>query len=76
MVKSEKILGFSIENWQLKELIEEVPKYFKMNKKMLLTSLNPQILLMALKDEQVGKYLHQSTHRFSIFGVCHICHCL
>lgn len=64
MVKSEKILGFSIENWQLKELIEEVPKYFKMNKKMLLTSLNPQILLMALKDEQVGKYLHQSTHRF------------
>ena len=64
MKNTEKILGIPVDVIELDAMMEEVPNYLRKSKKMLLTSINPQILLMAKKDKEVQEYLLTSTHPF------------
>ena len=64
MTNSEKILGVPVDIITIDDIIDETSNYIRDKKKMLLTSINPQILLMAQKDDEVKKYLITSTHRF------------
>ncbi|MEG0285066.1 MAG: WecB/TagA/CpsF family glycosyltransferase [Vagococcus sp.] len=62
--KTETILGVPIDLISEDEIINQLPVYIKEKKKMTLTSINPQILLVSEKNENVRNFLVNSTHRF------------
>ncbi|MGY3750667.1 WecB/TagA/CpsF family glycosyltransferase [Vagococcus acidifermentans] len=64
MKKVEYILDVPVDRISLTDILSDVPVYLENNDKMLLTSVNPQIVLMADKDTQVKEYIKTSTHRF------------
>ena len=61
---TEKILDVPVDLIEMDDIVQDFPNYFGTNKKMTLTSINPQILLVAEKNEQVKQFLVNSTHRF------------
>lgn len=64
MKNTEYILGLPVDNLSMQDIVDEIPYYYNKKKKMLLSSLNPQILLMAQKSDAVSSLIKQSTHRF------------
>lgn len=64
MKKSEKVLDVPVDIIGVSDIILDLPVYIEQNIKMTLTSINPQILLVAQKNDIVKDFLIQSTHRF------------
>lgn len=64
MFPTEEILGIPVDLMSEDDIINQLPEYIQSNKKMTLTSINPQILLVAEKNEKVRNFLLNSTHRF------------
>lgn len=65
MIRStETILDVPVDLIQMDDILKDLPLYFETNKKMTLTSINPQILLVAEKNQAVKEFLVNSTHRF------------
>ncbi|MCM2138027.1 WecB/TagA/CpsF family glycosyltransferase [Vagococcus fluvialis] len=65
MEQSEKILDVPVDLITVSDIISDIPNYVNQQKKMTLTSINPQILLVAQKNQQVKRFLVESTHRFA-----------
>ncbi len=61
--KQENILGISVDILTMSDIKSDLPLYFEENKKMTLTSVNPQILLMAEKNDKVKSFIEASTHK-------------
>ncbi|MDT2833560.1 WecB/TagA/CpsF family glycosyltransferase [Vagococcus carniphilus] len=62
--KQEDILGVPVDILTMSDIKRDLLTYFEENKKMTLTSVNPQILLMAEQNEKVKEFVKNSTHKF------------
>lgn len=60
----EMILDVPVDNLTMTDIKNDFDPFFKEKKKMTLTSVNPQIILMAENNSQVKTFIEQSTHRF------------
>ena len=63
--KEEVILDVPVDILTMEEIVSDMGTYFETGQKMTLTSVNPQILLMAQKNADVKDYLVHSSHRFA-----------
>lgn len=61
-MKSEVIMGITIDNLTYQDILNDIPKY-KGAKKMIVTSVNPQIIVESKKYPEIVKFINQSTHR-------------
>ncbi|MGO2083619.1 WecB/TagA/CpsF family glycosyltransferase [Vagococcus sp.] len=66
MTKSvEKIYNTTVDCLTLADITADFSSYFNTGKKMTLTSVNPQIILMSEENPMVKAFIEQSTHRFA-----------
>lgn len=66
MTKSvENIYNTPVDCLTLPEIVSDFSLYFNQGKKMTLTSVNPQIILMSEENPTVKKFIEESTHRFA-----------
>lgn len=65
MNKEEFILDVPVDILTMEEIVSDMGTYFETGQKMTLTSVNPQILLIAQKNDDVKNYLVKSSHRFA-----------
>lgn len=61
--KQENILGIPVDILTMSDIKRDLLTYFEENKKMTLTSVNPQIILMAETNENVKEFIKESTHK-------------
>lgn len=61
----EYICGLPVNNLSYSEIEQDLGNCFENNKKMVITSVNPQISLQALKNEEVKSYIDSATHRIA-----------
>lgn len=61
--KQENILGIPVDILTMSDIKKDLLTYFEENKKMTLTSVNPQIILMAETNEKVKTFIKESTHK-------------
>lgn len=59
----EKLIDVPVDILTMTDIQKDLSSYFEMNKKMTLTSVNPQIILMAEKNQAVKQFIESSTHR-------------
>lgn len=62
--KTEYILDTPVDCLSMSDIIDDIPWYFKAHQKMVLASINPQIILMAEKEPEVRSFIANATHRF------------
>lgn len=60
----EKILDIPVDIMTMTDIVSDIDTYMTEQKKMTLTSVNPQIILMAESNQAVRRYIENSTHRF------------
>lgn len=63
--KIEKILNVPVDIISMTDIVTDLDTYFSTNQKMTITSVNPQIILMAEKNNIVKDFIEQSTHRIA-----------
>lgn len=63
--RTEYISGVPVDNLTYQTIVEDIPKYLAANKKILITSVNPQITLQAYQYPEVKAYLERATHRIA-----------
>lgn len=60
-MKNIKILGVKVTNIGLRELREKIKEYLNSNKQRFLTTVNPEIILKAHKNEDYKKILNKAS---------------
>lgn len=63
--KIEKIIDVPVDILSMTDIVTDLDVYFSTNQKMTITSVNPQIILMAEKNPQVREFIEESTHRIA-----------
>lgn len=64
-MKTEYIGGLPVDVLTHEEIMGDLPIYLAAHKKMIITSVNPQITLQAYEHEEVFNYIHRATHRIA-----------
>ncbi|MCB5952934.1 WecB/TagA/CpsF family glycosyltransferase [Enterococcus sp. BWT-B8] len=64
-MKTEYIGGLPVDVLTHEKILEDIPDYLASNKKMIITSVNPQITLQAYEQPEVFQYIHRATHRIA-----------
>lgn len=62
-MKTEKIMGISVDNITYADILADVPKYLKSKEKMTVISVNPQIVVEGQSYPEVLRFIERSTHR-------------
>jgi len=62
-MKTEKIMGISVNQVTYDDILNELPYYLQTNKKMTVTSVNPQIIVEGQKYPEIIQFIEGSTHR-------------
>lgn len=62
-METEYISGLPVDNVTPKDIEEDLPKYLASNKKMIITSVNPQITMQVEEYPEVKAYIERATHR-------------
>ncbi|MGX7025477.1 WecB/TagA/CpsF family glycosyltransferase [Vagococcus hydrophili] len=63
--KVEKIMDVPVDILNMSDIKKDMLNFFETNQKMTLTSVNPQIILMAETNGTVKHFIEQSTHRIA-----------
>lgn len=64
-MKTEYLGGVPVDALSYEAITADIPKYLAEKKKMIITSVNPQITLQAYEYEEVFQYIHRATHRIA-----------
>lgn len=64
-MKTEYIGGLPVDVLTHEKILEDIPDYLAAKKKMIITSVNPQITLQAYEQPEVFQYIHRATHRIA-----------
>lgn len=62
-METEYISGLPVDNLTEETILQDLPVYIASGKKMLVTSVNPQIALQVDQFPQVKEYIEHATHR-------------
>lgn len=62
-METEYISGLPVDNLTRQSLLDDLPLFLASNKKMIITSVNPQISLQAERYPKVKSYIERATHR-------------
>lgn len=61
----EKIMDVPVDILKMSDIKKDMQTFFETQQKMTLTSVNPQIILMAETNETVKQFINESTHRMA-----------
>ncbi|WP_086350992.1 WecB/TagA/CpsF family glycosyltransferase [Candidatus Enterococcus clewellii] len=64
-MKTEYLGGLPVDVLRYEDITADIPNYLAEQKKMIITSVNPQITLQAYEHEEVFQYIHRATHRIA-----------
>ena len=64
-VRTEYIGGLPVDVLTHQEIMDDLESYLKAKEKMIVTSVNPQISLLAFEHPEVKLYLKRATHRIA-----------
>lgn len=64
-VRTEYIGGLPVDVLTHQEIMDDLESYLKAKEKMIVTSVNPQISLLAFEYPEVKLYLKRATHRIA-----------
>lgn len=64
-METEYIGGLPVDNLTYQQIDEDLLKYLAANKKMVITSVNPQITLQAMENPAVKQYIERASHRIA-----------
>ncbi|WP_161898932.1 WecB/TagA/CpsF family glycosyltransferase [Candidatus Enterococcus leclercqii] len=62
-METEYISGLPVDNLTRQDIIDDLPAYLASDKKMIITSVNPQIAMQVEQYPEVRKYIQRATHR-------------
>lgn len=64
-MKTEKILGVEVDKLTYEDIISDIPLYIDSRKKMIVASINPQIVLGCNDNLTVRDFIENATHRIA-----------